>query len=75
MLLRYEEGELTLEELSLWGVVLRSLDAFDLEGIDRSRKEELWDLIAHISLASVSEAFTSQRVSELLAGVASILEA
>jgi hypothetical protein len=63
---RYQLGELTREEVSVWGVVLRSLDSFELEGVDESRKEELWDVIAHLSLASVNPAFTDERVSDLL---------
>lgn len=73
-LTRYQNGELTIEELSMWGLVLHSLDAFEVQGPSESAQEEIWDVIGQFSLASINSAFNADRVSELLERVGGIAE-
>jgi len=65
-LTRYQNGEVTLEELATWGLVLHNLDAFEIQGVSESTEEEMWDVIGQLSIASVNEAFDTPRVSILL---------
>lgn len=65
LLNRYQEGSVTLEELSLWGLVVHNLDAFELAGANEG-DEEVWAIIGQLSVASVNPAFTRERVSQLL---------
>jgi hypothetical protein len=66
VLMRYQDGQLTLEEVSIWGVVLNALDAFELQGMGEPDAEEVWDVVAQLSVASINTAFTPERVSALV---------
>jgi hypothetical protein len=74
VLVRYQCGELTIGELSIWGVVLHALDSFDLEEVSEARKDEVWDMISQISVASISESFNATDVSNLLKNLGDIAE-
>jgi hypothetical protein len=63
---RYQGGELTIEEVSIWGLVLGSLDAFDLVLADEKAQDAVWDVLAQISVASINDAFDAMRVAALL---------
>lgn len=65
-LTRYQNGELTVEELSVWGLVLYNLDAFEVRAPNELAEEETWIVIGQLPLASVNDAFNAARVSELL---------
>lgn len=64
-LARYRDGELTIEELSIWGLTLQALDSFEVVGtVDM--QEETWEVIAQLAVASVNTAFNQARVAQLL---------
>src|SRR5918999_708881 len=65
-LTRYQSGELTIEELSTWGLVLYNLEPFEARASSESAQEEIWEVIGQLSLASVNDAFDAARVAELL---------
>jgi hypothetical protein len=71
-LTRYQNGNTTIEELSIWALVLHNLDAFDMQGPSEQVKEQLWDVLGQLSLASVNDAFDASRVSGLLEQVRSL---
>lgn len=66
MLARYQRGEVTIEELATWGIVLHTLDGFEVRGISEARQEAIWDVIGQFSVAAVNKKFGESRVSELL---------
>jgi hypothetical protein len=66
VLTRYQAGEVTIEELSVWGLVLRTLDAFELGDTDEESRDTIWDVLAHLSVASINDAFDLDRVIRLL---------
>ena len=66
MLIRYQNGELTLEELSIWGLVLHGLDAFEVDGGTELERETTWDVVAQLSAASINEKFNPERMSDML---------
>jgi hypothetical protein len=72
---RYHNGELTAEELSVWGLVLYNLDAFEVQAPNEPAEEETWDVIGQLPLASVNDAFNAARVSELLARLHKLTQA
>ena len=74
VLARYQSGHLTLEEVSTWGLVLHSLDAFEVQAASESDEEEVWDVIGQLSVASVNNAFDADRVSQLLTRVGHVRE-
>jgi hypothetical protein len=55
-------------------VVLHALDSFDLEEVSEARKDEVWDMISQISVASISESFNATDVSNLLKNLGDIAE-
>jgi hypothetical protein len=63
---RYQDGQLTVEEMAVWGLVINSLDAFELVGVSDDEAESVWDVVSQLSLASVNQAFTPERISQLL---------
>jgi hypothetical protein len=65
-LTRYQNGELTVDELATWGLVLHNLDAFEVHGASESGQEEIWDVIGQLSVASVNDALDAMRASDLL---------
>lgn len=71
---RYQDGQLTLEEISVWGLVIDNLDAFELAGAPEHEEEAIWDVIAQLSVASINPAFTSERVSQLLQRIDDVIE-
>ena len=73
VLARYKDGQLTLEELSIWGLVVNALAAFELEGATDSDAENVWDVIAQLSVASVNDAFTPHRASTLLEQIGRVI--
>lgn len=73
VLARYQDGQLTMEEVSVWGLVVNNLDAFELAGAAEHDEEALWEIIGQLSVASVNQAFTSERVSQLLGRIDGML--
>jgi hypothetical protein len=63
---RYQSGELTIDELATWGLVLYNLDAFDLGGVLASDSDEVWEILGELSLAAINERFDDARASQLL---------
>lgn len=72
-LLRYQSGELTVEELAIWGLVIHNLSAFELKGARESDSEEVWDVIGQLSLASINDKFDAERVSDLLSRISGMV--
>lgn len=67
---RYRAGELTLGEVSTWGLLLNTLNAFELEEIhevdelNELAQDDVWDIIGQLSIASLNASFDAKRVSE-----------
>jgi hypothetical protein len=74
VLVRYQRGELTIDELTIWGLVLHSLDVFELHGVSEAREEEVWDVITQLSVASINDAFDAVRVSDLLRRLSAVVQ-
>src|SRR5215218_5899967 len=60
---RYESGELTVDELAMWALVIYNLDAFDLNGAVEAGTEEVWEIVGELSLAVVNERFDLGRAA------------